>query len=84
MGKDGFGKTCCELQRGFGRTWQADGIRRYCGEAIVVFTDSSFKELADLLAYDEDLTGESENELLMDVTNIQVTRLSPTPRSTTQ
>ncbi|PJF38574.1 MAG: histidine kinase, partial [Phototrophicales bacterium] len=41
------------------------------GEAIVVFTDSSFKELADLLAYDEgELNEEAEKELLMDVTNV--------------
>jgi len=35
-----------------------------------VFTDSSSKELADLLAYDGDLSTEAEKELLLDVTNI--------------
>ncbi len=55
------------VSQGFYQLDTGSGIR---GEAIVVFTDSSFKELADLLAYDEDLTTESETELLLDVTNI--------------
>jgi len=50
--------------------FQMDNGRGIRGEAIVVFTDSSFKELADLLAYDGDLSTEAEKELLLDVTNI--------------
>lgn len=55
------------VSQGFYQLDTGSGIR---GEAIVVFTDSSFKELADLLAYDDELTSESEKELLLDVTNI--------------
>ena len=50
--------------------YQMDNGRGIRGEAIVVFTDSSFKELADLLAYDGELGVEAEKELLLDVTNI--------------
>ena len=55
------------VSQGFYQLDTGTGIR---GEAIVVFTDSSFKELADLLAYDQDLTDEAEKELLLDITNI--------------
>ena len=55
------------VSQGFYQLDSGAGIR---GEAIVVFTDSSFRELADLLAYDDELTVESEKELLLDVTNI--------------
>lgn len=45
-----------------------DGLR---GEAIVVFGDSSFKELAELLHYDdEQLSAEAEQELLLDISNV--------------
>lgn len=50
--------------------YQMDNGRGIRGEAIVVFTDSSFKELADLLAYDGEVGAEAEKELLLDVTNI--------------
>lgn len=41
------------------------------GEAIVVFGDASFKELAELLAYeDEELNDELERELLLDISNV--------------
>lgn len=55
------------VSQGFFQQGDATGIR---GEAIVVFTDSSFRELADLLAYDDSLTSESEQELLLDISNI--------------
>lgn len=55
------------VSQGFYQLDTGTGIR---GEAIVVFTDSSFKELADLLAYDHELSDEAEKELLLDVTNI--------------
>lgn len=55
------------VTQGFYQMDSGKGIR---GEAIVVFTDSSFKELADLLAYDGELSIEAEKELLLDVTNI--------------
>lgn len=45
-----------------------NGLR---GEALVVFGDASFKELAELLAYeDEDLSEELERELLLDISNV--------------
>ncbi|MGB3623724.1 histidine kinase [Ketobacter sp. MCCC 1A13808] len=59
--------TVSGVSQGFYQLDTGSGIR---GEAIVVFTDSSFKELADLLAYDEQLTPATEKELLLDVTNI--------------
>jgi len=41
------------------------------GEALVVFGDDSFKELAELLAYeDEELSEEAEQELLLDIANV--------------
>ncbi len=55
------------VSQGFYQLDTGSGIR---GEAIVLFTDSSFKELADLLAYDDNLTPANEKELLLDVTNI--------------
>ncbi len=45
-----------------------DGLR---GEALVVYGDSSFKELAELLAYDdEELSEGLEQELLLDISNV--------------
>ncbi len=45
-----------------------DGLR---GEALVVFGDSSFRELADLLHYEEeDMEGDAEHELLLDISNV--------------
>jgi chemotaxis protein CheC len=44
-----------------------DGLR---GEALVVFGDSSFRELADLLDYDEGVEGDAEHELLLDISNV--------------
>ncbi len=62
------GMSVSGVSQGFYHVDDGKGIR---GEAIVVFTDSSFKELADLLAYDEgELNEEAEKELLMDVTNV--------------
>jgi len=40
------------------------------GEAIVVFGDDSFHELADLLAYEEGLNEHDETELLLEVSNV--------------
>lgn len=55
------------VSQGFYQMDSGSGIR---GEAIVVFTDSSFKELADLLAYEDIQSEETEKELLLDITNI--------------
>lgn len=64
----GAGATVSGVSQGFYHVDDGQGIR---GEAIVVFTDSSFKELADLLAYEEsELNEEGERELLLDVTNV--------------
>lgn len=40
------------------------------GEAIVVFSDASFQELAQFMAYDETEDGGDQTELLLDITNI--------------
>lgn len=40
------------------------------GEAIVLFNDTSFVDLANLMNYDGDLDEQSERELLMDTTNV--------------
>jgi len=40
------------------------------GEAMLLFNDTSFSDLAKLLNYDEDLDELSERELLMDTTNV--------------
>lgn len=64
----GDGISVSGVSQGFFHVEDGKGIR---GEAIVVFADTSFKELADLLAYDEgELNNETEKELLLDVTNV--------------
>lgn len=55
------------VRQGFHASTLSEGLR---GEAIVVFSDTSFKELADLMASDEDGSKNSEVELLLDITNI--------------
>lgn len=40
------------------------------GEAILLFNDTSFADLARLLKYDEELDSQAERELLMDTTNV--------------
>lgn len=53
------------------QSFQCDlGQRGLRGEALVVFSEQSFQDLAELMAYDEVLTGEAEQELLLDVSNI--------------
>lgn len=42
------------------------------GEAMLLFNDTSFKDLAKLMEYDEELTACSEREVLIDATNILV------------
>lgn len=55
------------VRQGFYTAGDGKGVR---GEAIVLFSDTSFKELADLLAYEDELDGPAESELLLDVTNV--------------
>ena len=55
------------VRQGF---YSTEGNTDMRGEAISVFSDESFHELADLLAYEEDLDEISENELLLDISNI--------------
>jgi len=55
------------VRQGF---FPAEGNSQIRGEAIVVFGDESFHELADLLAYDEGLTEQDETELLLEVSNV--------------
>ncbi len=40
------------------------------GEAILLFNDTSFIDLARLLKYEEELDSQAERELLMDTTNV--------------
>lgn len=40
------------------------------GEALLIFSDTSFHDLADLMSYEEELTATVEQELLLDVSNI--------------
>lgn len=42
------------------------------GEAMLVFNDASFADLAKLLRYDEELDTSTEHELLMDAANVLV------------
>lgn len=42
------------------------------GEAMLLFNDTSFNDLAKLMEYDEELTESSEREVLIDATNILV------------
>ena len=55
------------VRQGFYTADDGNGLR---GEAIVLFGDTSFKELADILAYEDDLNAQAESELLLDVTNV--------------
>lgn len=40
------------------------------GEALLIFNDASFSDLAQLLRYDEELDTQAEHELLMDAANV--------------
>lgn len=40
------------------------------GEAMLVFNDTSFSDLAKLMNYDDELDEQAERELLMDTTNV--------------
>lgn len=40
------------------------------GEAVLLFNDTSFSDLARLLKYDDELDEQAERELLMDTTNV--------------
>lgn len=42
------------------------------GEAMLLFNDTSFNDLAKLMEYDEELTQAAEREVLIDATNILV------------
>jgi len=55
------------VRQGFYDASLNSGLR---GEAIVIFSDASFNELADLMAYDEVPGVQAEVELLLDITNI--------------
>ncbi len=41
-----------------------------CGEAMLLFNDTSFSDLAKLLNHDGEVNQEAERELLMDTTNV--------------
>lgn len=59
--------TVSAVRQGFYSAEDGQGIR---GEAIVVFSQTSFQELAELLAYDQEIDDSGEKELLLDITNI--------------
>jgi len=42
----------------------------FCGESITIFSGTSFEELAHLIAFEEELTVELEQELLLEISNI--------------
>ncbi len=42
------------------------------GEAMLLFNDTSFSDLAHLMEYDEELTASAEREVLIDATNVLV------------
>jgi len=66
---DNNGKPVSAVRQGFFSTKDsAQGLR---GEAIVIFSEASFQELAELLAYEDDHRNDkAEKELLLDITNI--------------
>lgn len=47
-----------------------DGSAGIYGEAITIFTDTSFNELTMLLAFDDELTERGKQELLLDISNL--------------
>jgi chemotaxis protein CheY-P-specific phosphatase CheC len=55
------------VRQGFHSQFDHSDVR---GEAIVVFSDSSVVELAELLAYEDAMDVNSKKELLLDVTNV--------------
>ncbi len=70
-----------ELQRALSLTEQGDTYSAVCqgfigsgisGEALLIFTDSSFHDIAELLNYQGELDDAAELELIMEVTNILV------------
>ena len=63
----GNSESICAVRQGFYSITTGKGMR---GEALVIFGDKSFKELAELLAYEDDLNEHTEKELLLDVTNV--------------
>lgn len=44
----------------------------FSGEAMLIFNDGSFADLAQLMQYDEALTPQTEHELLMDASNVLI------------
>ncbi len=70
-----------ELQMALSLTEQGDTYSAVCqgfigsgisGEALLIFTDSSFHDIAELLNYQGELDDAAELELIMEVTNILV------------
>ncbi|WP_413692191.1 hypothetical protein [Psychromonas sp. KJ10-2] len=43
---------------------------KFCGESLTVFSDTSFDNLAQLLEFDEEMTPEFEQEILLEISNI--------------
>ncbi len=47
------------------------GNQGLCGESIVIFSEASFHEIAEMMAYDsDDLSSTAEQELLLDISNV--------------
>ncbi len=56
------------VRQGFYSSRHSQGLR---GECILVFNETSYRELAELMSYDHnDLDESAETELLVDVTNV--------------
>lgn len=61
------GENICATRQAFQDNNGKDGWR---GEALIVFGESSFAELAELLHYDDHSAGEVQQELLLDISNV--------------
>lgn len=55
------------VRQGFFSAGETLGLR---GECFVLFGDDSYRQVAELIAYDDELDVQSERELLLDVSNL--------------
>lgn len=55
------------VRQGFFNAGETVGLR---GECFVLFGDDSYRQVAELIAYEDELDVQSEHELLLDVSNL--------------
>ena len=68
--RQGFFSAHCRVDvfdPGHGRAAETSGLR---GECFVLFGDDSYRQVAELIAYEDQLDEQSERELLLDVSNL--------------